>query len=82
MKRPCGVSQTALRDEARIARIVRKKVTRAPRGLLLHAKKSEVFEKAVALEHRTVDRGERSAVREKLARRATDKRADPTTMRD
>ena len=78
MKRPCGVSHTALCDEARIACVVRRKVQRAARRVLLDAEEAEMLEEAVALEHRGVDRCEGGAVREELAReQQADERIPP-----
>ena len=77
MKRPCGVSHTALCEEARRACVVRKKV-RAPPRTPVDAEKAEVFEEAVALEHRRIDRPEGGAFREEFAReQQADERVPP-----
>jgi len=66
MNRPCGVSQRALPDEARIACAVRRN-DRATRRILFDAEEAEVLEEAVALYHRGVDRRKGHAARDEFA---------------
>ena len=82
MKRPCGVSQTAWPRRGQKLRVRVRRNVSAPRVLLLDAKKAEVLEEAVALEHRGVDRRERGAAGKELARKEQANAAGPTTRHD